>query len=197
MSRKIVIFDMDDTLCSFVPHVLELASETLGRPIELERMEVNWMWSVMSESEWELIRPKIYTPAFYSRLPLREPQPLIQSTFETLIGRGYGIQILTARTAPLGDAAELVTKAWLAKHSLAPYIDHVVICHHTQDKTELFTSDTVAIVEDSPHIVAAAEAKGVPVLLIDQPWNRSVPLGANSARLQFAHQVVDKIGHRA
>ena len=95
-----------------------------------------------------------------SQLPLL---PGAKYTLE-VIHRTHRIIIVTARR----PYSRPQTLEWLTRHGL-PFD----ALYHTEEKTEIPESITLAI-DDHPHHLQSYQAVGARVFVMDQPWNRHV-----------------------
>lgn len=165
------VIDIDDTLAVFVSDVVEKINSMFQKTIDTRDCGINWMSMVIAEHEWDQLRPHVYNEPFFAGLKLKHSLNDILGLFEYLDAWTF----VTARHAPLGNDAHRVTREWLIKQGI-PLGREIIICHHAESKLPYFPTDTQLVIEDSAHVAQEADAAGLIVMLIDQPWNRHVSL---------------------
>jgi hypothetical protein len=92
------------------------------------------------------------------------PYPEAQGFLSALRQHGFRI-IIASHRSPEFMAQ---TERWLKKHDLA-YDD----LHLSYQKTDLITSETTVVVDDSPHVLEKALEHGVLATGLLFPWNRA------------------------
>lgn len=169
-----LVMDLDDTLCEFVPNVVKRIKQMFDIEIDVNLLSSSWLTDNLTEDQYTELRAVLHTPVFYSSL---------RPVFSTSLGfklnnlrSNYDLDVtyITGREHPLGEAAFTTTANWLAKHWF-PSGD-IKVCHHNDNKVDLLPPSTQLVIEDSVHVAQAVEGQGIPVGLIDYPWNNHYTL---------------------
>jgi 5' nucleotidase, deoxy (Pyrimidine), cytosolic type C protein (NT5C) len=176
---KHIVFDMDDTLASFVGPALELASKMFGRqfPLPPHGQYASWFNTVIREEERAEFFSRVNTPEFYLGLPSVFPighrhglNELSQFCWESF----REIRVVTARAIPLGEHAEAVTRMWLAQNGWCDaHLVDVRITAAGKPKLPQIPSEPAIVVEDSPAVAQEIldRTDDHAVLLVKAPWN--------------------------
>jgi uncharacterized HAD superfamily protein len=105
----------------------------------------------------------------------------------------HQVSVVTGRPAAL----EMKTRIWLEERFLNGF-QHIVFGNHyaregiSIEKSELCRSLSInLLVEDSPAYATECATAGIPVLLMDRPWNRNGPLPSNVTRVYDWEDVLD------
>lgn len=167
-----IVVDLDDTLCSFLPEVGRLIEKKFGAKIDESSLSTNWMLDSLTEEQWDTLRPLVFSPSFYISLP-----PICDVRFMSMFldsaAHTKGLYYVTARRLPLGDEAESISEQWLFRTSLPRNHLGITVVSHLEDKTQFFPEQTSLVVEDNVKVAAATEEMGLPVFLFNRPWNAS------------------------
>jgi len=174
---KTIYVDLDDVLCQTARHFLVVIEREFGKQIVYEQLtdfDVGTSCGLGPEERDELYRI-VHQPDELMRItPIGEAL----STLNHWASQGFEIAIVTGRPPQSFEPS----REWLARHRVAHHSFTMV------DKYSRFaTDDTVAIdlaelaqrrfcwaVEDSlPMAEYLADKMGVPVALVDCPWNRA------------------------
>jgi uncharacterized HAD superfamily protein len=170
-----IYVDIDDVLCQTALALTAVLEEHFGRRIAFE--EVKW---------FDLARSFGLSGADHARLLELAHDPSVLSGYEPVAGarevltswsgRGYDLALCTGRP----PSTEAATRAWLAEHRMpysAVYFVDKYGRHRDEDSMDL--EDVAAMefalaVEDSHEMATfLTRAAGIPVALIDRPWNRT------------------------
>lgn len=124
------------------------------------------------------------------------PEHGSREVLSDLNAAGWRQVIVTARGwHPDADA---VTRDWLRRHGMAPFIDEIVIVDAWASKVDALRrlGRAALYVEDNPqHALAAAERDlAAAVLLLDRPWNRTVTAKAPLVRIEAVHAALQFAG---
>jgi len=160
-TRPCFAVDIDNVLGRAEPEVQRLFRELTGTPWPIGRYaSAGGLDS--SEFERSLIE-EIFSRFHEESIPLLPVFPGAKYALR-VIHRTCRIIIVTARR----PYSRPQTLQWLTDHGL-PFD----ALYHTEDKTEIPESLTLAI-DDHPLHIQAYQALGVRVFVMDQPWNRHV-----------------------
>jgi uncharacterized HAD superfamily protein len=161
IKKKQAIVDIDNTLWHFCDVFYE----------ELRKINKNFptpdRWT-----DWDIWEGYCTEDEFYNAvntIHLNQhsdtylPYPEAKDFLMTLRENGYHITIASHRSPDY----RMQTEKWLEKHELV--YDELHLSFH---KTQLFTDSTDVVVDDSPHVLEKAVAKGVMATGLLFPWNR-------------------------
>ncbi|MDR4496306.1 MAG: hypothetical protein AB7P17_06535 [Nitrospirales bacterium] len=159
--QKIFAVDIDNVLAHAEEEVQRLFQEVTGEPwpIGTYGSAGGLDQSQLDRDRLEMIFSRFHEESI-PRLPLL---PGVKPALDLLHSR-YRIVLITARR----PHSRPQTLEWLTKHSL-PFD----ALYHTEDKTKIPESLTVAI-DDHPVHIQAYRDMGIQVFVMDQPWNQSV-----------------------
>lgn len=176
-----IAFDMDDTLCSFIDPVIDLAQKHFGTKFKLpgHGQYPDWFVQAMPNEETReaFLREHIFTEQFYANLePLfgRHHDITLRSVSEAAWNHYKTVSIVTARRRVLGDQAERVTREWLRSRGFlrADEVEiHVVDGHHR--KSEYLKPRSV-MVDDAVHVAHDIEKTDHKMILVSHVWNSEV-----------------------
>jgi uncharacterized HAD superfamily protein len=173
--RPRIYVDIDDVLCHTALALTRVLEEHFGRRVSFE--EVKW---------FDLARSFGLSSADHERLMSLAHESSVLRSYEPVAGarevlaswseRGYDVALCTGRPASTAGP----TCDWLAEHRM-PYgaIYFVDKYGRARDGGSLSLEDVAAMefalaVEDSHEMATfLARAAGVPVALVDRPWNRA------------------------
>jgi len=178
--RPCFAVDIDNVLGRAEPEVQRLFQELTGTPWPIGKYgSAGGLDS--SEIERSLIE-EIFTRFHEESIPQLALYPGAKYVLEVL-HQTCRIIIVTARR----PYSRPQTLAWLTAHGL-PFD----ALYHTEEKTEIPESITVAV-DDHPEHLQSYQAVGARVFVMDQPWNRLVTdpnvirVGGWDALLQWWH----------
>jgi hypothetical protein len=182
MDKKFhIAFDMDDTLCSLMGPVIELARRLFGRQLKVPGygQYTGWFPGQLSADERTELIANVYKEDFYLSLPSNF-SPLHKSNIELVSKIAWenykSVRIITARGFVLGDKAEAITREWLRQQK---FIDADTVPIHTHEhsvKKLTFCQGPTVMVEDSITVADDfVKAEHHHVILIDQIWNMGHP----------------------
>lgn len=102
--------------------------------------------------------------------------------FTTRLAKSHAIILVTGRPR---HYVEIETKAWLRQHKIV--YDELIFVDSGQDKLQASRGAGQrldVLIEDSYEYGKPLADAGIPVLLIDYPWNRTVPPHAHIRRIK-------------
>jgi uncharacterized HAD superfamily protein len=173
--RPRIYVDVDDVLCHTALALTRVLEEHFGRRVPLD--EVKW---------FDLSRSFGLSRDEHERLMELAHRPSVLGSYEPVAGarevlgawreRGYDLVLCTGR--PPSTAAP--TRAWLRERQI-PYSSILFVDkygrHPEADSLrldEVAAMDFVLAVEDSWEMATfLSESAGLPVALVDRPWNRT------------------------
>jgi uncharacterized HAD superfamily protein len=173
--RPRIYVDIDDVLCHTALALTLVLEEQFGRRVAFE--DVKW---------FDLSRSFGLSIEDHERLMDLAHDSSVLSSYEPVAGarevlgswsrRGYDVALCTGRPPSTAEA----TRAWLAEHRI-PYASiHFVDKYGRHAEGGSLSLDDVAAMElalavEDSHEMATflARSVGVPVALIDRPWNRA------------------------
>lgn len=173
MTKPIIMFDMDDTMCHFMGRALGIINSLLSKNIKPEELtETMWIHNMLNEEELKIVLPKVFSASFYATL---DPAYIVyqaQSSMWKELHDAFNFHVVTARKIALGRRSLQVTSDWL--HSNLVDVDGITITHPYESKLRCAPRETKVVVEDSKTVARDALAHGCRVFLVDQPWNRDM-----------------------
>jgi len=186
LNPKTVYVDLDDVLCETARHFLIIVEREFGKRVVYEQLTNFDIGTAcgLRPNEREALYRMAHDP---DELMNMAPIDAAINALGQWSGAGFEIAIVTGRPPESYDSSV----AWLALHRV-PHHSFTMVDKYARFETE----NTVAIrlddlasrnycwaVEDSlPMARYLAGAMGVPVALIDCPWNRSAGNYANIGR---------------
>lgn len=159
--RKNFAVDIDNVLAHAEEEVQRLFQEVTGKPwpVGMYGSAGGLDHSQFDRESIEIIFSRFHEESI-PRLPLL---PGVKAALDVLHSQ-YRIVLITARR----PHSRPQTLEWLTKYSL-PFD----VLYHTEDKTKIPESLSVAI-DDHPFHIQAYRDMGIQVFVMDQPWNQSV-----------------------
>lgn len=175
--KPCIVFDIDDTVCTFMPKV-----QPLVHLITLSRKKSH---EIKSTCFRDLVGSRHPLLSFLARhlIDLEDLQfdPEARDFISHLRSRGYRISFVTAR-AMFADAYER-TRRSLVKNGFE--FDDLVVLPYNECKYEYAKENlgpVQAVFEDNLRNAKRFHDAGVHVFLRDQPWNRAVNVGTRFSR---------------
>ncbi len=176
-----IYVDMDDVLCHTSHTLVDVLEERFGRRVEIEEIvdfELKTSFDLSEPELAELLRIA-HQPRWLDRIA---PVDGAKQALEQLTRAGCEVAIVTGRPASAWDASQ----RWLRTHEMAHTHLEFLNKYGRQDWAESASSgpptrtlEEVATmgfdfaVEDSFKMaIFLADQVGIPVALIDRPWNR-------------------------
>ena len=172
--------DIDGVLADSVPSFLALLNLMFGRQwtpadivtyrfedaLHISEDDAVHFWKLFArQGGWSRIRPIKGAVEFTTRL-----------------AKKHAIILVTGRPR---HYVEIETKAWLRQHKIA--YDELIFVGNDEDKLQAsrgagFRLDL--LIEDSYEYGKPLADAGIPVLLIDYPWNRNIPAHPHIRRIR-------------
>lgn len=178
MPKFQLALDMDDTLCCFLPHVMESAKSIIGRTLKYPKYGdyFGWFPGQVNTDEKAAISKFIYTPEFYLGLPsnfFSMHGLTLQQFSEKVFDIFDDVCIVTARSGALGDKAESVTRQYLVNHKFKN-ADTLPIHISSPEKSKLsFLNRPTIMVDDSFELAQEFNNHDRHrFVLVDKVWNR-------------------------
>lgn len=186
MSERTVYVDIDDVLCETATHCLRLVERAFSKTVRFDEL-VNFDLGVscgLEPAERERLYEMIHEPdEILALLPITDAI----KTIGVWASHGYEIGLVTGRPPWTADS----TLAWLDRHSV-PYSSLTVVDKYGRydvTGTSAIRLEDLAgrryawAVEDSlPMAHFLGSRMGLPVLLVDRPWNREGDMHGNIVR---------------
>jgi uncharacterized HAD superfamily protein len=184
-----IYVDLDDVLSETIRPITTLLEQRFGRRVAVEdivHFDLGRSFELSGDDLAELMR-LVHEPEVLASFA---PNPGAARALEGWMERGYAVAVVTGRP----PSSERASRAWLAAHRI-PHTEFACVDKYGRpdwgDSGEpapaldsLENLDFSLAVEDSLEVAARlVERFGVPVALMDRPWNRDVAgLGAEAAR---------------
>jgi len=166
-------FDLDDVILNFMESFRVFHNENYGTSHELEDYTDFHLENIIDNCTGEEMRNRI--DIFYNSHEHKNAEP-IHGALEVLkkLSEKYELIIITAKPEELREQ----TISWLDTH-LPNIFSEVVFTNHFQGAGQKRSKGDVclelgieAFVDDAIHNAENVASAGVPVLLLDAPWNR-------------------------
>ncbi|MDA0322446.1 MAG: hypothetical protein O2923_06980 [Verrucomicrobia bacterium] len=176
-SAKLYI-DMDDVLCETARALTALAAREFGKTVELEELTTFNLERALdlTSEQTELLMYKAHQPEILGKL---KPRDGALAALTSFVERSIEIVVVTGRPPSSGD----VSIEWLLEHRM-PHDDFVHMDKYGRlepaDSTvrvlqmhEVVEQRFTLAVEDAGEVAATLAGQyGLPVALLDRPWNR-------------------------
>lgn len=171
-TRIVIGFDLDDVLFDFIGPLIEWHNSTYGSTYTREDF-FSYDFSKVWKCEGEDAIDRIWR--FYHSEQHTQAQPLAGSVelLHTLKNK-YRLVIITARP----DSVEVMTRAWIDTYFYGVF-ESIVFANHFHNSSQKRTKSSICqeldvrlFVEDALHNAHDIAQSGIPVLLLDRPWNR-------------------------
>ena len=191
-SRKVIGIDFDDILFDFMGPLISWHNDTYGTQISRDdyySYDFSEVWKCSGQDAIARVGDFYHSEQYKTA----EPIPGALQGLEKLKD-DYKFIIITARP----DYLERVTKEWLEIHFTGLF-DEIVFTNHYHGtgakrlKSEICLELGVSLfIEDGLHNAIDISDAGIPVLLLDTPWNRkdAPPL---ITRVYSWNEIVEKI----
>lgn len=167
--------DFDDVLHDFNNSLHQYHNKKYGTTVKREDIvtyDIEKIWGCTRDEAVEKVHTFYRTPEHDETMPLEGSQDVIQ-----LLSRKYNLHIITSRV----DEIKELTIRWLERHfpgafTSVEFINHFGSSSGTKrTKADVCTQLSVDLmIEDSLEHAHAISACGIPVILIDCPWNQGV-----------------------
>ena len=175
-----IYVDLDDVLAQTIPSLVALLERHFGRRVEIEdvvHFDLGRSFGLDPDELVEFMR-LVHEPQVLAAL---EPKPGAVPTLTSWIERGYAVAVMTGRPPSAASAS----RRWLREHRI-PHTSFACIDKYAREDwagpaDRALPFDALAdlsfalAVEDSLEVAALlVERCGVPVALMDRPWNRDL-----------------------
>lgn len=164
-----IILDLDDVLAN----LRESLYQVLGRATGIERHWRDWQHYDLRR-HYQLDSPALDALLVREQaLEACQPEPGAAALTQALAALGLRQIIVTARG--WHPRAAEVSRAWLAQHGMV--YDDLRVVPLGGNKLEAIQDCPVIqlAVDDHPRHVARYQQQGIPVLIMDRPWNQEAP----------------------
>jgi 5'' nucleotidase, deoxy (Pyrimidine), cytosolic type C protein (NT5C). len=161
-----ILVDFDSTLNCLDEHMLATCNARHGTAYEPECLT---HWDALNELDPKgFVWGREVWQAFAWQLSI-PPQPGAIETMRALTSAGHEPVIVSDRSATAGMHLD----AWLEHHRLGvPYV-----LSHRERMPKAYVAEVIGIelaIEDAPHHALAIAGRGIPVYLMDKPYNRAI-----------------------
>lgn len=189
--KKVIGIDFDDVLMDFTPGFVTFMSKRLGKTFVKEDFKVFHFWETfgLSKEEAVAICEEYYlTDEHLENPPLSGRREALQKL------TNFSLQVVTARPS----FTEEMTTSWSTRH-----FESLIEKFHF---TNAFKSDqavskgTLArdlnmsyFIDDAPHNALDVASHGIPVFLVDTPWNKSMEDHVLITRVTSWDEIVERI----
>ena len=187
--------DLDNVLADFQTTWLEFHNTHYGTALANEDVTNYDYGPIIGIPPEEVVR-RIYE--FYDSAEFEDivPEPGAADAVKTLSGK-YGLYIVTSRP----DRTANRTNKWIDTY-LGGLIDEVILTNQfSTDHDGKITKATICkkykiplFIEDGPKYVDEVAHAGIPVLLLDQPWNQKVEESERVIRVRDWDEIVKEVG---
>lgn len=185
--------DMDDTLCSFLGPLIELARKEIGKNLRIPRYgEYNtWFPGQLTDTEREHLVTLCKREEFILSLPPAF-SPLhghsLTSVAEIAFEHFKSVSIVTARKSSLGKLAEPLTREWLINNKFpnAHRID-IHVCEHSCVKAS-YVCGPLILVDDNPKVARSFSTHPChddnKCILLEKIWNHGEPKSSSIVKIK-------------
>ncbi|MGD2184496.1 MAG: bifunctional metallophosphatase/5'-nucleotidase [Desulfobacterales bacterium] len=175
-----IYVDFDDVLSDTTRTFLKILKLEYGKSVNFEDIfsfDLKASFN-LTESEYAHFFQRVHQPDVIMAFP---PVDGAIGTLENWVNLGYQISIVTGRLTSAYEAS----LGWLAKHNV-PYHSFTMVDKYSREN--IYTQMAISMqefsemqfsfaVEDSATMALHLSQKmGIPVALMDRPWNRSINL---------------------
>lgn len=189
--KKVIGIDFDDVLMDFTPGFLSFFFKRLGKTFVKEDVKVFHFWDTFGLSKEEAVA--ICEEYYLTEEHLGNP-PLAGSREALQKLSNFSLQVITARPS----FTEEVTTSWANNH-----FENMIERFHF---TNAFKSDqavskgTLArdlgisyFIDDAPHNALDVASQGIPVFLVDTPWNKNMESHELVMRVTSWDEIAERI----
>jgi len=193
MQNPVIIgFDLDDVLFDLMGPMVPWHNERYGTSLtrdEYFTFDLDKVWNCTGDEAWDRVCNYYQSEHYKNSLP-------VEGALEGMkkLNEKYQCVIITARP----ESQETMVREWLDLH-LPKVFDEVVFTNHFNKDGVKRTKSSVCLelgvklfVEDAIHNAEDVAGAGIPVLLMDTPWNR-VELPPLVTRVTSWNEIVEKI----
>jgi 5'-nucleotidase len=188
-----VVFDYESAFRQYVARLRGVDPATLPPPTTWSYIDAGW--GFVDENDYLDHHARAVTDTgLFITMPAF---PGVSEALWKLSDAGVHIQVVTARLTKKGTHATAVadTVRALDAHAI-PYRDILFTKdkHHALAGLALHSPDRLLHIDDSPGQLTNLAAAGVPVLIMDQPYNREIDGLRVSSWEQIVPLVLDRAG---
>lgn len=170
--RRLIGFDLDDIIFNFMGGLVQWHNDVHGTTHTREdyfSFDLHEVWKCDGETARDRVWDFYHSDHHHNVVP-------IEGSIETLkkIKEDYRLVIITARPQEM----EVPIRAWLDQYFEGVF-DDVIFTNHFHGVGEKRSKSSVCLelgvavfVEDALHNAYDVVAIGIPVLLLDTPWNQ-------------------------
>jgi len=188
----IIGFDFDDVLFDLMGPMVPWHNEQFGTTLtrdEYYTFDLDKVWKCTGDEAWDRVEKFYQTDLHTNSQPVAGALAGMKA-----LKKDHRFIIITARAA----SQEGQVRAWLDIHFPGVFDEVVFTNHFNKDGLKRTKSsvclelDVKLFVEDAIHNAEDVAGVGIPVLLMDTPWNR-VELPSLVTRVKSWEEVVEKI----
>lgn len=190
--NQVIAVDFDDVIFDCNATLVEFHNARYGTTLKVDDVR---SWNL--EQVWGCtLDEAIRRVNEYLQTDFHDSAPLIAGAHEGLLKLktlGYSIILVTSRA----DDVRPQTEAWIKKNIAGLFSDMYFINHfdastpkHRSKADVCKEINAGVLIEDAVHHAENVAGSNIPVLLFDQPWNRT-EMGPNIVRVKSWSEVVD------
>lgn len=191
MKKKVIGIDFDDVLMDFVPGFLSFVSKKIGKTFIKEDIKNFFFWGTLGLSKEEavaLCEEYYQTDAHLNSLPVKRSKEALEKL------ANFSLHVVTARPTFTED----VTRRWTKHH----FKDSIEQFHFTNGfkNNQAVSKGALAkelgvsyFVDDAPHNAFDVASEGIPVFLLDAPWNQDTGYHPCIARVYNWDEIIEHI----
>lgn len=191
--KKILGVDFDDVLFQCNTAAAKFHNTTYGTSYSRDDVKTfDWrdVWHVSPEEEHRRVL-EFFATKFHD-----EAEAVI-GAYDALkkLNEAYEVVIVTGRP----ESARDVTLEWLSKHFLGLYREVHFTSHYDSDHSKRRKKSDIVkelginiFIEDALHFAADVAESGIPVFLIDTPWNQG-ETPPNVTRVYSWDEILEKL----
>lgn len=175
---KKIYVDFDDVLCETARTLLEIANQKFGKNVEYEEITAFNPAEVLNINAEQVDRllEIAHRPEYLMAYQLIRHAPEVLAEMNR---KGFDIHIVTGRP----PQTRLESEAWLVRHQI-PFHEIHFVNKYDRETVDYKDTQTLSLdqitqmnfsfaVEDSAEMAAyISDQMGIPVFLLDRPWNR-------------------------
>lgn len=190
--HKTIGIDMDDVLIDFNESLFRYHNEKFGTNYKREdatTYKVEDLWGYTVEKTRELLNDFYYSDHHNEALPVEGAIEAIEH-----LSKNNSLHIVTARPSLIKSE----THVWIDKHFKDSFKDIHFTCKDIFDQDKRMKSDICKelgielFIEDSLENAMSIAGIGIPVFLIDTPWNQG-ELHPLVTRVKTWKEIIEKI----
>ncbi len=196
---KKIYVDFDDVLCETAQTLLKIAADRFGKTVEYENINAFDPGRVLKldEAQVDSLLDMAHQPEYLMANHLIQHAPMALAELNRM---GYEIHIVTGRPPQTRHTSE----KWLVKYQI-PFHELHFVNKYLRDSEAYSTSETLTLediaqmefvfaVEDSAEMADyISENMGIPVFLMNRPWNRCFPFRQNIYRCSGWLEILRKL----